>query len=169
MGRMVNGVGGSIVHYGAWLRRFHPHHLRLRTHVAEKWGLGKAPKDLQIADWPVSYDDLERYYAFFERYVGVAGDETNPFIKRSQPLPMPPTRPFRMGELFKRAATEMGLHPYPVPAGLNTIPYQGQRLLNTALGSQDSDLRLEKDGTRRFRRYPKRWPPEISNCARTAE
>ena len=24
LGRMMNGVGGSIVHYGAWLRRYHP-------------------------------------------------------------------------------------------------------------------------------------------------
>jgi len=126
MGRMVNGVGGSIAHYGAWLRRFHPHYFRLRTHIAEKWGLDKIPKDCQIADWPVSYDDLERYYTFFERYVGIAGDETNPFIHRSQPLPMPSTRPFRMGEIFKRATSEMGLHPHPVPAGLNTIPYQGR-------------------------------------------
>ena len=126
MGRMVNGVGGSVIHYGAWLRRFHPHHFRLRSLVAGRWGLDKAPKDCQIADWPVSYDDLERYYTFFERYVGVAGDETNPFIHRSQPLPMPPTRPFRMGELFKKATTEMGLHPHPVPVGLNTTPYQGR-------------------------------------------
>jgi hypothetical protein len=43
----------------------------------------------------------------------------------------------------------MGLHPYPLPVGLNTTPYQGRpaTIINTALGSQDLDLRLQKDGT----------------------
>ena len=43
LGRMMNGVGGSIIHYGAWLRRFHPHHFRLRSHILERWGEGVHP------------------------------------------------------------------------------------------------------------------------------
>jgi gluconate 2-dehydrogenase alpha chain len=31
LGRMMNSVGGSVIHYGAWLRRFHPHHFKSRT------------------------------------------------------------------------------------------------------------------------------------------
>ena len=126
MGRMVNGVGGSVVHYGAWLRRFHPHYFKLRTRIAEEWGINKMPDHCQVADWPIGYDDLEQFYTFLESYIGVAGDETNPFIRRSEPLPMPPTRPFRMGEFFKKATTDMGLHPHPVPVGMNTTPYHGR-------------------------------------------
>jgi gluconate 2-dehydrogenase alpha chain len=40
LGRMMNSVGGSIIHYGGWLRRFHPHHFRMLSYVKERWGLG---------------------------------------------------------------------------------------------------------------------------------
>ena len=40
LGRMVNGVGGSIIHYGGWLRRFPAHNFRLRSHALDRWGAG---------------------------------------------------------------------------------------------------------------------------------
>jgi gluconate 2-dehydrogenase alpha chain len=125
LGRMMNGVGGSIVHYGGWLRRFHPHHLRWRSHIVERWGERAIPTGSTIADWPVTYDDLEPYFTAIEHSVGVAGDETNPFITRSRPLPMPPLRPYRLGELFREATAALGLHPHPAAVGVNTIPYNG--------------------------------------------
>ncbi len=125
LGRMVNGVGGSILHYGTWLRRFHPHDFRFRSHVVERWGREALPAGCTLADWPVTYDDLEPYYSRIEHLVGVAGDSRYPFIPRSQPYPMPPLRPFRMGELFRQATEAMGLHPYPVPVGTNSVPYNG--------------------------------------------
>lgn len=126
LGRMMNGIGGSVVHYGAWLRRFHPHHFHPLSRVRELWGEDVLPEDCTLADWLVSYDDLEPYYTRLEHEIGVAGDETNPFIKRSQPLPMPPLRPFRMGEFFREATEAMGLHPHPVPVGMNSVPYDGR-------------------------------------------
>ena len=39
---------------------------------------------------------------------------------------MPRLRPFRMGELFKKASKELGLNALPVPVGVNTEPYQGR-------------------------------------------
>ncbi|MGA8656549.1 MAG: GMC family oxidoreductase [Chthoniobacterales bacterium] len=126
LGRMMNSVGGSLIHYGAWLRRFHPHHFHSRSHLKDRWGLGVLPEGCALADWPVSYDELEPYYSLLEHEIGVAGDETNPFIKRSRPLPMPPMRPFRLGDFFRRATESMGLHPHPVPAGVNTVPYRGR-------------------------------------------
>lgn len=124
LGRMMNSVGGSVIHYGGWLRRFHPHQLKMRSYVRERWGEGVLPATNALADWPISYDDLEPYYTFLEHYVGIAGDESNPFVTRSKPLPMPPMRPFRLGEAFRRATAEMGLHPHPVPVGVNTVEYQ---------------------------------------------
>ncbi|HQY32062.1 MAG TPA: gluconate 2-dehydrogenase subunit 3 family protein, partial [Thermomicrobiales bacterium] len=38
LGRMMNNAGGSVIHYGAWLRRFHPHQFHYRTHILERWG-----------------------------------------------------------------------------------------------------------------------------------
>jgi gluconate 2-dehydrogenase alpha chain len=126
LGRMSNGVGGSILQYGTWLRRFHPHHFRPLSHVREKWGLSALPATSTLADWPITYDDLDSYYSQVERIIGIAGDDKNPFIPRSQPLPMPPLREFRMGQAFSRVAETMGLHPTFVPVGTNSIPYDGR-------------------------------------------
>ena len=126
LGRMMNGVGGSIVHYGAWLRRFHPHHFRYRSYTIERWGKGAIPAGCTVADWPVQYDELEPYFAESERIVGITGDEGNPFVPRTAPYPMPPLRPFRMGERFREATTAMGLHPHMVPVGINSVPYDGR-------------------------------------------
>lgn len=126
LGRMMNGVGGSVVHYGAWLRRFHPHHFRPLSRVRERWGERALPQHCTLADWPVTYDDLETYFTRLEYLIGVAGDDQTPFIPRSKPFPMPPLRPFRMGEIFREAAVNLGLHPYPVPVGMNSVPYDGR-------------------------------------------
>jgi gluconate 2-dehydrogenase alpha chain len=126
LGRMMNGVGGSIIHYGAWMRRFHPHHFKMLSYVQDRWGLSVLPQGCTLADWPVSYVELEPYYTLLEHEIGIAGDESNPFITRSKPLPMPPMRPFRLGELFKSATKRMGLHAHPVPVGVNTVPYRNR-------------------------------------------
>lgn len=126
LGRMRNGVGGSILHYGCWLRRFHPHHFKPLSRVRERWGEKVLPEDSTLADWPLTYEDLEPYYTQLEYLVGVAGNDDNPFIPRRQPYPMPPLRPCRIGELFSQVTQDMGLHPYPVPVGLNSIPYKGR-------------------------------------------
>jgi len=126
LGRMMNSVGGSIIHYGAWLRRYHPHHFRPLSHARERWGEGALPEGSALADWPVCYHDLEPYYARVERVVGVTGDPQNPFVPRSGPYPMPALRPFRLGELFRGATEAMGLHPHMVPVGMNSVPYEGR-------------------------------------------
>jgi gluconate 2-dehydrogenase alpha chain len=125
LGRMMNGVGGSIVHYGGWLRRFHPHHCRWRSHIVERWGERTIPAGSTVADWPVTYDELEPYFTAAEHTAGIAGDETNPFVVRSKPLPMPPLRPFRLGEIFREGTQALGLHPHPAPVGVNSVPYNG--------------------------------------------
>lgn len=126
LGRMMNGVGGSIIHYGGWLRRFHPHHFQMRRYVRERWGLSVLPEGCTLADWPVTYDELEPYYTLLECEIGIAGDDAAAFLPRSKGFPMPPMRPFRMGELFKAATAKLGLHAHPVPAGVNTVPYRGR-------------------------------------------
>jgi gluconate 2-dehydrogenase alpha chain len=125
LGRMVNGVGGSPLHWGAWLRRFHPYHHKFRSHVLERWGEKALPDDNTLVDWPVSYDDLEPYYALLDELIGIAGDEDNPFIPRKNKYPLPPLRPTRMTQLFHKTTAAMGLHPHALPAGVNSKPYNG--------------------------------------------
>ncbi len=126
LGRMMNGVGGSVIHWGGALRRCHPHHFEYLTYVRENFGEKVLPDGHTLADWPVTYDELEPYYTNVEYRVGVAGDgDANPFVPRSKPYPMPPMRPFRTGEIFREATEAMGLHPYPTPVAANSVPYNG--------------------------------------------
>jgi gluconate 2-dehydrogenase alpha chain len=108
LGRMVNGVGGSAGHYGAWLRRFHPSHFRPLTRIIDKFGRNALPEGCTLTDWPVTYDDLEPYYTRLEHLIGVAGDDSNPFIQRSKPLPMPAMRRFTLGDRFREATAPEG-------------------------------------------------------------
>jgi gluconate 2-dehydrogenase alpha chain len=126
-GRMVNGVGGSLTHYGAWMRRFHPHHFAMRSYAESRWGSAAIPSDSTLADWPVRYEELEPYYTEMEYHIGVAGDgDENPFVPRSKPFPLPPLRDSRLTHHFRQAAQAQGLHPYTVPAGQNSQTFAGR-------------------------------------------
>ena len=125
LGRMVNGVGGSVIHYGGWLRRFPAHSFRLRSHALECWGEPLIPDGSTVVDWPISYDELRPYFAEVERIAGIGGDEDNVFLPHDEPYPLPPTRPFRMGEMFIAAARGLGLHPHAAPVGMTTRSYNG--------------------------------------------
>ncbi|MFC6864286.1 GMC family oxidoreductase [Halomicroarcula sp. GCM10025817] len=126
LGRMMNSVGGSVIHYGAWLRRFHPHHFRQRSYVEERWGEDVLPDNCTLTDWPLSYEELEPYYTRLEHEIGIAGGDANPYVSRSEDLPMPPLRRFRMGEDFREVTESMDLNPYMVPVGMNSEPYDGR-------------------------------------------
>jgi gluconate 2-dehydrogenase alpha chain len=125
LGRMMNGVGGSVIHYGGWLRRFPAHNFRLRSHAVESWGPTAIPDGSTVVDWPITYDELGPYFGEVERIVGIGGDEDNVFLPHDQPYPLPATRRFRMGEMFMAAARSLGLHPHAAPVGMTTKPYNG--------------------------------------------
>ena len=126
LGRMMNGVGGSVIHWGGALRRCHPHHFKFLSHVRENFGEHTLPEGHTLVDWPIGYDELEPYYTEIEYLIGVSGNgDMNPFVPRSKPYPMPAVRPFTMGELFRKASEGMGLHPYPTPVAVNSRPYHG--------------------------------------------
>jgi gluconate 2-dehydrogenase alpha chain len=89
LGRMMNGVGGSVIHWGGALRRCDPHHFRYLTYVRENFGEEVLPERHTLADWPVTYDELEPYYTNVEYLAGVAGDaDANPFVPQSKPYPI---------------------------------------------------------------------------------
>ena len=85
-----------------------------------------------IADWPLTYDDLEPYYATAEQRIGVAGlAGANPLAAwRSGPFPMPPGAPMYACLVTSEAAERLGYHPYPAPTGVNSVPYDGRACNN---------------------------------------
>src|SRR5262249_8138504 len=85
-----------------------------------------------VADWPLTYADLEPSYTEAERLVGVAGDaDANPFAAwRSGPYPMPPGAPMYGALLTSEAARGLGWHPYAAPTAANSLPYAGRPACN---------------------------------------
>lgn len=118
-------VGGGGVHADGKLLRLREEDLRTLSELGPV-------DDANIADWPLSYDELEPYYATAERLIGVAGlAGANPLAAwRSGPYPMPPGPPMYGSLVTSAAAQRLGYHPYPAPTGVNSVPYDGRPACN---------------------------------------
>lgn len=114
-------VGGGGVHADGKLPRFREIDFRLRSELGPIDGA-------TVEDWPLTYDELEPYYAAAERAIGVAGETgTNPFAAwRSGEYPMPPGPDMFGATLSVPAAERHGLHPYRAPTGVNSVEYDGR-------------------------------------------
>ena len=129
------GVGGAGVHWAAAHFRVLPEELRMRSHYTEKYGAGFIPEDMTLQDWGVTYEELEPYLLRFERVCGtssVAGNingvltgRGNAFEPpRSAEFPLPPQADHVNGQLFQKAARELGYHPFPVPSDTISRAYR---------------------------------------------
>ena len=114
-------VGGGTVHFTANYWRFH----EIDFHERSTWG---ELRDTGLADWPISYADLEPYYTKAEWELGISGSAgVNPFDPpRSKPYPLPPMAIKSSGVLLEQGAHKLGWHPYPAPLAILTQPYKGR-------------------------------------------
>ena len=113
-------VGGGSVHFTANFWRFP----ELEFEQATRFGV---PAGSSIADWPITYADLEPYYTKVEWEIGVSGLAGNPFEPhRSRPFPLPPLPIKSEGVLLERGARKLGLHPWPAPMAIVSQPYRGR-------------------------------------------
>ncbi len=114
-------VGGGSVHFTANYWRFHESDFHERSLYGDVSGA-------DLADWPISYADLEPYYTKAEYELGISGlAGANPFeAPRSKPYPLPPMPVKSSGVLFERATKKLGLHPFPAPVAILSEPYQGR-------------------------------------------
>ncbi len=118
-------VGGGGTHADGKVPRFREEDFHLLS--------DRGPvEEATLADWPLTYADLEASYTEAERLVGVAGDaDANPFAAwRSDPYPMPPGAPMYGALLTSAAANKLGWHPYPAPTAANSVPYDGRPACN---------------------------------------
>jgi glucose dehydrogenase len=114
-GRRARGVGGSTLHWEGYALRLHASDFRLRT----LYGIAD--------DWPISYQDLEPYYAAAERALGVAGESDDPWgSPRSGPFPLP-SFPFSYSDgLFAAACGGVGIGLHHLPQARNSQAYAGR-------------------------------------------
>jgi len=122
------------VHWNGQTWRFLPDDFRIRSHMTERYGAGIMPEGNHIQDWPVSYNELEPYYDKFEYVAGISGKAGNikgqtqaggnPFEgARQRDYPTPPMKQGYAQGLFTKAATGMGLHPFPRPSANISVAY----------------------------------------------
>jgi choline dehydrogenase-like flavoprotein len=114
-------VGGGTRVYGAHAWRFLPQDFRM----ASLYGI---PAGSSLADWPISYADLEPYYERAEWEIGVAGDDAAcaRHWPRRKGFPMPPIPVNKQGQMLRAGATRLGWETLPIPALINTTPYNGR-------------------------------------------
>src|SRR6266571_3709305 len=132
-----NQAGGGTIHYGAVSWRFHEDDFRARSQTMERYGAAAIPEDSSLADWPLSYADLEPFYDRAEYELGVSGkagnlqgrkiDGGNPFeAPRRREYPLPPLFVDQAGALFEAAARKLGHHPFSTPRAIVSQPYHGR-------------------------------------------
>jgi len=114
-------VGGGSVHFTGNYWRFHESDFHEHSLFGDVAGAS-------LADWPISYHDLEPFYSKAEYDLGISGVAgANPFeAPRSKPYPLPPMPVKSSGVLFERATRKMGLHPFPAPLAVLSQPYKGR-------------------------------------------
>lgn len=118
-------VGGGTVHWAGWLPRPMPSDFRqLSLH---------GPIDgADLADWPITYDDLEPYLTKVEWEFGCAGlmgaNKYEPH--RSKGYPTPPLPPTAFGIKFYEACEKLGINGFPLPHALVTTPHKGRNPAN---------------------------------------
>lgn len=114
-------LGGGATHADLKTPRFLPDDLRLASLRGDVPGAS-------FVDWPVSYDELEPFYLYTERLMGVQGlagaDPQEP--RRSAPYPMPPGITPYLAELVKRGTDKLGYQLFPCPTAVNSRPYDGR-------------------------------------------
>lgn len=135
------GVGGAGLHWTGVLIRPSPTDLKLKTYVDQAYKPGILQEDMQVQDFPVTWDELEPHYDFFEKVCGLSGNTGNlkgqiqpggdPFEgPRSNPYPLPALKDTLNSAMFKEKATQMGYHPFPNPSACVsqawTNPYGAQ-------------------------------------------
>lgn len=115
---LAQTVGGGTAHWGSWSWRFRPDELRVLSTEGPIAGAS-------LADWPISYAELEPFYTVAERALGIAGSAgTNPFEgPRTGAYPNPPHVYRPASRLIEAGAKKLQLHPFPTPMAINSQVY----------------------------------------------
>tara|TARA_R110000737_G_scaffold31063_3_gene49603 strand:+ start:1086 stop:2810 length:1725 start_codon:yes stop_codon:yes gene_type:complete len=115
-------VGGSSNFMSGYFHRLKPVDFRLKSEFG-------AIKGANIEDWPISYDELEPYYAMVEKVVGVSGRATeHPHQEpRSTDFPYPPVAEHAISSWIDESAEKLGYHAVPVPRAILSQPAMGRK------------------------------------------
>ncbi|MCK4748287.1 MAG: GMC family oxidoreductase [Bacteroidales bacterium] len=115
-------VGGSSNLMSGFFHRLKPEDFRLRSEFGDIEGAN-------IADWPISYDELEPYYTKVESIVGISGrvvPHPNLEPRSTADFPFPPLAEHPISAWFDEAGVNLGVHPIPLPRAILSHPDSGR-------------------------------------------
>lgn len=112
---MTMAVGGLALHWGGACNRFSEEDLRLKSMFGA------------ATDWPIEWNELERYYVDAERALNVAG-EPSAYAedRRSAPYPQPPVPLSYNLQVLKGWAEQSRLRFNALPLARNLSPFDGR-------------------------------------------
>lgn len=115
-------VGGTSFHYTANYWRFRP------IDFNEFSKRGNVP-GASLADWPITYDELEPYYTAAEWAVGVSGEVSTAKGEphHSKGYPVPPLNVTGTGVLLEVGAKKLGWSSKAAPMAILSRPYNGRQ------------------------------------------
>jgi choline dehydrogenase-like flavoprotein len=147
-------VGGGTVTYGSSSWRHLPYEFNEASYDQT------IPSGTGMADWPVTYDELEPYYTQAEWEMGISGLRVNsPFLApMTKDYPVPPVPLKSSGALLNSAAAKLGLTSVPGPLAIITKPYMGREACVNCESVPATAVRCARDPAQRSRccRSPKR-------------
>ncbi len=115
-------IGGGTVTYGGSSWRHLPYEFQEASYDRT------IPSGTSMADWPITYEELEPYYSQAEWEMGISGHRyDSPFLapmKKDYPVPPVPLK--SSGALFHTAAAKLGLNVVRGPLAIITKPYMGR-------------------------------------------
>jgi len=118
-----NCVGGSSNFMSGFFYRLKPADFRLLSEFGPIAGAN-------VADWPISYEDLEPYYTLAETEVGISGrviDHPLADRRSTADFPYPPTLEHPISARIDSACRTLGLHPLPTPRAILSQPKDQRR------------------------------------------
>lgn len=108
------GVGGSTLHYTAYVPRPQPDDFNLYSDFGEG------------VNWPIGYHHLEKYYDEIEQFLGVSGPSFYPWgSPHKMPYPLAPLPANGAAQLMKRGCDKLNIKTSPAPnAALSSRYFQ---------------------------------------------
>lgn len=138
-------VGGGATHADLKTPRFIPDDFQLATLL----GADPYTDGSNFADWPVQYDELEPFYLYTERLMGIQGAMgVDPFAgRRSGPYPMPPGSAMYVAQRIATGIASSGYTLFPCPTAINSLPYDGRPACNDCGFCQSAPCAINAKGT----------------------
>ena len=120
-------VGGGTQIYGAVSLRFSESDFKLKTFNDNRNDIANDPNDevrREARDWPISYHDLEPYYAKAEKLVGINGTSENQLKFFSEDNYQTPLSPNPISKYVADGMDKLGMKRYRTPLAVITEDHE---------------------------------------------